>query len=107
MKKMWMTQLVFGCRSGRVGRHNVDGRREGKGGKPSQLWSNLGLVIQDTGHRGGGFRWLRRHSADPLEKGSSKIIILWAKLKSPCRAEQGCCAREFLMKSHQSGFHVF
>ena len=29
----------------RVGQRNVDGRREGKGGKPSQLWSNLGLVI--------------------------------------------------------------
>ena len=40
-------------------------------GKPPKLWSKLGTWFQDTGHRGGGFRWLRRHSADPLKKCSS------------------------------------
>ena len=44
-KKNWNPQLLLGWRWGRVGRHNVHGRREGKGGKPSQLWSNLGLVV--------------------------------------------------------------
>ena len=62
---MWNPHLVFGCRWGRVGRHNVHGRQEGKGGKSSQLWSNMGLVIQDAGHRGGGFKKASPHAADP------------------------------------------
>ena len=40
-------------------------------GKPPKLWSKFWTWFPDTGHRGGGFRWLRRHSADPLKKCSS------------------------------------
>ena len=45
---------------------DVGGRvREGRT-LPYELCTNFGHDLKDAGHRGGGFRWLRRHSADPL-----------------------------------------
>ena len=46
--------------------YGVSGRvREGRT-LPYKLCTNFVHGPRDAGHRGGGFRWLRRHSADPL-----------------------------------------